>query len=40
MKLMTGLFLRLSQWEDSLKMGLELDETDFTVLQGEFSQQN
>jgi hypothetical protein len=37
-KLMSGLFLWLSQREDSLRVGVELDERDTARLEGELSQ--
>jgi hypothetical protein len=37
-KLMSGLFLWLSQREDSLRVGMELDERDISRLEGELSQ--
>jgi hypothetical protein len=37
-KLMSGLFLWLSQREDSLRVGMELNERDIARMEGEFSQ--
>lgn len=36
-RLMSGIFLRLSQLEDSLRVGMELDEGDILRLEGELS---
>jgi hypothetical protein len=38
MKLMSGLFLWVSQREDSLRVGMELDEGEISRLEGELSQ--
>jgi hypothetical protein len=38
MKLMPGLFIWMSQREDGLKVGMELDESDIGGLEGEVSQ--
>lgn len=39
MKVMPGLFVWMSQREDGLKVGMELDETDIRQPEGEFLQQ-